>query len=292
MSLKDRSELAVLAALAWADGEVTPEEAEALRRTASRMDLTAEERAELETLLREPVPLDRFEALVGELRRTHPTAEDQRLLLERADGMTRADDRLDPEEERRVAILRAVLEPAEAGSLLGRLRGVLGTAKRSVREAGDAVTTPLRALLERAERDPGGPGRPAREDRARLTLVGLLARRVAPAGGLGAATPAADVRPALQRAMDLSTPEVEMIVAAMRSEERTEADRQRLCAELNRRSDEGERLRVLRGLFAVAAAGGPVTREEESEIRLIANYLWIDPQEFHRVRLEMTGERP
>jgi uncharacterized tellurite resistance protein B-like protein len=62
-------------------------------------------------------------------------------------------------------------------------------------------------------------------------------------------------------------------------------DRQRLCASFNRIATMDERFRLLGCLFAVAKADGRIDEDELREIRLVANYLWIDARSFNDVRL-------
>ena len=267
MSEKARTELAVLAALAWADGEVSSAEAAELRRLSAEAELSPRDAAELEELLTSPVPLDRFEQLAFELRRTHPTAEDRRTALERAARLARADGRLAGEEERQLAILRALLDAGSETSFFHRVRSfVRGT-------RGESLPSPTA---------PGGPLPGA--DRERLTLAGMLAGRVL--AGEPEPEPARATTSLVSAGLSLA--EAEVLLAGIRRD-RHDADRQRLCADLNRRSGEAERRRLLRAIFALAYRAEGVPPAQEREIRLISNYLWIDAEEFHRVRLEVAG---
>jgi tellurite resistance protein len=271
MSEKARSELAVLAALAWADGQVSPEEAAQLRRLAEEVELTSQEASELESLLATPVPLDRFEALVGELRRTHPTVEDRRTMLERAARMVRADGRIDPEEERRLAVLRTLLEPGGEGSFFGRVRAFV----RGTRTAEAVRSSHAAATL-------------SREEEERLQIGGMLVGRILVPG---TASGSAVVPPVILQQAGYSAGEAGAMLAGMQRIGGREVDRQRLCAEFNRLSGEADRLRLLRGLFVLVRSQGGLSAAAEQEIRLISNYLWIDAEEFHRVRLETAGGR-
>jgi uncharacterized tellurite resistance protein B-like protein len=272
MSEKARSELAVLAALAWADGEVSPEESTELRRLANQMELTSQEMSELDRLLAAPAPLDLFERLVEDLQRTHPTVEDRRTVLERAARLIRSDGKVDPAEDRHLMVLRTLLEPGAEGSFFGRVRAFV----RGTRGA------------EPVRRDAGGGVPLTREEQERLTIGGMLAGRV-----LAAAAPSAtDVEAESSLAeIGMSGAGAAAVLAGMRRPDNHAADRQRLCAEFNRRSGEAERLRLLRVIFALVRGHGGLTPAWEAEIRLVSNYLWIDPEEFHRVRLEMAGGR-
>ena len=68
-----------------------------------------------------------------------------------------------------------------------------------------------------------------------------------------------------------------------------DVDRQRLCAEFNRITAMEDRLRLLRAMLELALADGRITPEEEKEIRLIANFLWIEVQDFVETRRSVVG---
>ena len=280
MSRVDAVQAKVLVALAWADGTVSAEEASAIRRWTARRDLTPEEREEVEDLLDEPVPLDRFEASLAELRRLVASRAERAAMVEKAERLVEADGSIDPEETRHLAALRAIMlaedeaaAPSHGGGspLVSRARAALGGFGRRLR-------APILASPAGARATP--------EERERLVLFGLLALRVARAGGATAPADEARARRALAEAADLDATEAGAVLESMRHASTRAGDRQHLCAAFNRVSPEEERRRLLRSLFAVARADGALSREEETEIRLIANYLWIEPQEFHRIRLD------
>ncbi len=50
-----------------------------------------------------------------------------------------------------------------------------------------------------------------------------------------------------------------------------------------------ERLRLLRAMMELAMVDGRLSPEEEKEIRLIANYLWIEVQDFVEIRRTVVG---
>jgi tellurite resistance protein len=53
-------------------------------------------------------------------------------------------------------------------------------------------------------------------------------------------------------------------------------------------SDSEERKGLLDAAFAVAAADGAVGPAELEELRLVSNFLWLDPRDFHAVRARWT----
>jgi uncharacterized tellurite resistance protein B-like protein len=61
-------------------------------------------------------------------------------------------------------------------------------------------------------------------------------------------------------------------------------DRQGLLSEFNRIAEMDARMELLDASFAVAAVDGTVSGTELEELRLLANFLWIDPRDFNAVR--------
>lgn len=303
MSRVDAAQAKVLVALAWADGTVSAEEASAIRRWTARLELTPEEREEVEHLLDEPVPLDHFEASCAELRRLVASREERAAVVEKAARLVEVDGSIDREEARHLAALRAIMlaeddaaAPSERGSegggspLVSRARAALGGFGRRLRADGESLASSLRTLagdLPGSSKAEGARTTP--EERERVTLFGLLALRVVRAGGATFPADEARVRPALAEAAGVDEAGAGAILESMRHASARAGDRQYLCAAFNRVAPEEERRRLLRSLFAVARADGALSREEETEIRLIANYLWIEPQEFHRIRLDVAA---
>lgn len=262
--------LRTLTALAWADGMVTPEESAMLDRAAVAFGLPAREREALVRLRGEPIPLDRFEELARELRALVSSEEERRQVLAQARALVTADQIVAPEESRWLEVLERILGAGETPSLFARVRAVLA----GVRSEG------------------GGAAAPPREDLERRILGGLLARRVLRAGDV--ADPAA-FEAGVGRflaATGLTPGERDEVLATVQRNEARDDDRQRLCASVNRITDHEGRLELLAALFAAGRQVPVNVRAAETELRLIANYLWIEPQEFVRVRSQAVGRAP
>lgn len=74
------------------------------------------------------------------------------------------------------------------------------------------------------------------------------------------------------------------VVRTIRERPAEDLERQHLCADLNRVAEMETRIKLLECLFRVAAVDGQMEESELREIRLIANYLWIDARDFHSIR--------
>lgn len=259
--------LRTLTALAWADGVVTPEESALLDRAAVEFGLPPHEREALLRLRGEPVPLDRFEELARELRSLVSSEDERRQVLAQARALVAADQTVAPQESRWLDLLERILRAGETPSLFARVRAVLAGVRG---EGGGTLATP-------------------REDLERRILGGLLARRVLRAGDV--ADPAA-FEAGVGRflaATGLTPGETDEVLATVQRNETRDDDRQRLCAAVNRITDHEGRLELLAALFAAGRQVHVDARAAETELRLIANYLWIEPQEYVRLRSQTVS---
>jgi uncharacterized tellurite resistance protein B-like protein len=267
MGERETAVLRVLTALAWADGIVTPEEVALLDRAAADLGLTPAERTAFVELRDRPVPLDRFEELARELRAVVTSPEAKREVLELARSLVAADHRVEAEEERWIRCLEQVLIAGEAPSLFSRVRLALAGKRCSV---GSTPRTPA-------------------TERERQLLGALLARRVALAAGAASGEAVAGVVMGFLEARGLGSPERGELLSLVDRHVEQEGDRQRTCASINRITDDAGRLDLFRTLFALGAGAGPRRAEAETELRLVANYLWIDPQDYVSVRGGAAG---
>lgn len=262
--------LRTLTALAWADGIVTPEESAMLDRAAVALGLPAHEREALVRLRDEPIPLDRFEELARELRALASGEKEQRQVLAQARALVAADQKVAPEESRWLDLLERILRSGETPSLFARVRAVLAGVRA---EGGETPAAP-------------------REDLERRILGGLLARRVLRVGGVEdpAAFEAGVGR--FLAATGLTPRERDEVLATVQRNETHDDDRQRLCASVNRITDHEGRLGLMAALFAAGRQVNAGVSAAETELRLIANYLWIEPQEYVRLRSQAVGKAP
>jgi uncharacterized tellurite resistance protein B-like protein len=123
----------------------------------------------------------------------------------------------------------------------------------------------------------------------RLTLFGAVLGRVAHAEAGISRTELTRVRQLLQsRFPRLEASLLDWVAQAVDESASAHMDRQGLLSEFNRVSDSAEREELLDAAFAVAAADNEISEPELEELRLISNYLWLDPRTFNRIRLKWT----
>ena len=292
MAERGRHLLRVLAAVAWSDGELAPEEEAFLRSLGRDLALSAEGSIELERLLSLPVPRDEFDRYAREFEQEVDSPEERRELLRAVETLIGADRVRSPEEIDCLTHLRDWLAEDDAPrvaregawqTLRGSLRGTFIVAAVPLAWAGK-LTQSLTQL--------GGGAQSERIDPTRrefVALFGALVQRVVEADGRIHPSEMESLRSALSTRFGLSEAEVEYVLALIARRAAEGADRQRLCSEFNRVSDAEERMDLVRALFAAARADGEITSAEEMEARLISNYLWVETQEYVRLRREAAG---
>ncbi|MFB3909428.1 MAG: TerB family tellurite resistance protein [Candidatus Eisenbacteria bacterium] len=264
--MNERTEVALvrlLVAAAWADGDLSPQETEYLEGVARDVGLDAAEWAGLRPMLDRPVPIEEAEKLAVDFVTGIPATDRERVLA-RIESLAGADGRRSGGESRLLSRMREAIEAADASAaptVLSRVRGLL---RRTV------------------------PRAPIREDEERFQRALLFAAihfRVILGDGEVAPEETRYLRRQLQDRFGFGTDEAERILGLVRARTLDDLDRQRLCASFNRVSEIEERIALLESLFGGAASDGEIDESELLELRLIANYLWIEAREFHDVRM-------
>lgn len=289
----------VLAAAAWADGRVDPEEANAIKAYMLRAGFDEASMHEVSDLLVSPIPQSQAEELVREFLATMTRDADLQELHDEVEALLRADGEMTDEEERFLAELREALEShSVVDVVLDKMRGLFSFAMGSLRpprrsSAADALRSRVQERVRtRLSGDDADRGDAPELDRA--ALFGALLQKVAVADGHLDEAETRHIEALLSGRGDFSDAEVATIVAALTDEVTPELDLQRLSAELNRVTEHDDRIRLLEALFAVAAADGDVAAAELDTARRIADFLWIDRRTFHEVRLRVvpsSGDR-
>lgn len=302
---RHRALMRVLSAVAWADGDLSREETDAILDLARSFGLSASETAAIEQRLSEPASLEEFETAAREMLLLVRTPEQRGEILREVEALVASDRRHAPEEVRYLSLLREwMLEDksdasdteatAAAAMLLRKAQGIFGGIRRAAVQAVDETRQgPVAAALNAAlQRRPGAGAAglnlsPAR--RAYVVLFGALLDRVMRADGVSRPQEEDRIRWILSESFGFSGLEVQYALDLILAKTAAGVDRQHICAEFNRLTDMDDRLRLLSALFAVGLSDGELSGAEEREIRLIANYLWIETQEYVRVRREAVG---
>ncbi len=272
--------LRLLAAVAWADGQVSPAEEAFLARLLDESGASPEERAAVTALLRTPVSREEFTRQATEFEERVEDPAERRALIEQVERLIGADAQRAPSEIQYLQILRSQLltEPASEAASPARasrsegLFGVFRAARDHARALGASLGLGTAAAAEQSPRE------------EYVTLFGALLHRVAFADGVVSPAEEAKMRELLGSRFGFSPSEVERVVVVAHQRLSAAEGRQRLSAELNRITDMHQRVDVIEALFALAAAGGGPSPQEEEEIRMVSNYLWVETRDYVRLR--------
>jgi len=283
--------LKVLAAMAWADGEVDEEERNRIKILFNRFELDPADRKDVEALLDVPVPFERAVELTKDFASQLVMPGARKELLAELEAMAGAKKDRAPEETELLEHARAILAShTVVDGLVDKLRGVFrplfapgrdsGSPGRLTEYARNSALLRLRDLFhERGwtldERLPAWN---------RVTLLGVLLARVARLGEGRSSEERKVIERVLSERLRMSEPERHVLLAVVEEEETRDTDLQRICSEYCRVSTMKDRLEILDGLFAVASADGRISRDEVEQIHRIADLLWISNPEYLAVR--------
>jgi uncharacterized tellurite resistance protein B-like protein len=280
MTRKELTLAKVLAGAAWADGEIAAAERDWIAGASRELGLTTDEIAEVERILANPLGVAETESLACDfLSAASPRERED--LMRRLEGLFKIDAELHETERGLLSSLRAwETETPDAPSLLSRMRMLVAKA----RPAAAAPSSTFEKITSRV-RVSRTPEKLTPQQHERAVLFGAILYRTAFADGRVDEMELSQLRGLLTAGFNLEEAETGQILSVIRARAAEDMDRQRLCASFNRIATMDERFRLLGCLFAVAKADGRIDEDELREIRLVANYLWIDARSFNDVRL-------
>jgi len=282
--------LKVLAAASWADGRLDNEEVNRIKELMLAYDLQAEDVHEVEALLEAPVSYARCEELTRDLLGMLSTKGEREAVLDEVERIFRADGRIDPEEREVLEGLKGIMEAMNSvDHFMGRITGVFRrvfAARAPGGSPGELTEYLKNTVLQRLDDVSQGGWRTQVEpgNLNRYTLFGAVLGRVADVEDGISDEELAKVRAILADRFGLQPPLLDWTVQAVREASSARMDRQALLSEYNRIADMAQRKALLDAAFAVAAADGTVGKAELEELRLISNFLWIDPRDFADIR--------
>lgn len=281
----------LLIAIAWADGELHPEEETTLKEVLGLLPpMSAREWAVIELYLAVPIGPEERAELLAQTRAHIRGAADRALALEAVDNMLRADGVVKLGEEAVAQEAREALAAVDVSPLaaLGRRIGA-PLQRRPSREAYLELwrTNPVAFYLWAQPNAGDGQERP---ELAVAALAAGVMAQVVRANPTGDETERRVMAAAL--ATDwLATPdEAERIVDAALDITRRDVDYHYLSRELVDRTDEQQRVRLLDTLFAIANAADHVTADELDLIGVIAKRLNLPRQHFIAAKLKIAPE--
>jgi uncharacterized tellurite resistance protein B-like protein len=282
--------LKVLAAAAWADGHLDLEEINRIKELMLRYRLEADGVREVEALLERPVSYEQCEQLTRELMQHLRSPGERDEALAEIGSVLAADGVVDPAERELLESLKGIMDAMTSvdgfmNRITGIFRGAFGN-RRAKSDPGELSKHLKNAVLQRLDDVSAGEWRNEAEVETLNfhTLFGAVLGRVADVEGGISDAELGSIREILAERFELGPPVLDWVVQSVREASDAQLDRQGLLSEFNRVSDSSQRKHLLDACFAVAASDGSIAPEELAELRLISNFLWLDPRDFHAVR--------
>lgn len=290
----------VLAAAAWADGQISPAEQACLKDLmfqlttgASQSDdpISGEEWTRLEMYIDAPVSVEERGRLTADLQAALRHEADRQLVLAALENLLRADGNRSPAEQAAADEIRQAVSGVQTGAL-GRLKGLLQRALRQREQAIAAAPNReadfddyVQNKVYYAVRQQMAEEAPISEAELRkLSLAGGLMAHVANVDQHIAAAEQAAIGAALQREWGLAPAAAQLVAEVALAEISKSLDYYRMTREFFKVTTDDERRRFLAVLFAVAAADGEVSEAESASIQRIARSLSLRQSSFRQAQ--------
>jgi uncharacterized tellurite resistance protein B-like protein len=282
--------LKVLAAASWADGRLDNEEMNRIKELILAYGLEPADVRDVYALLDAPVSYSRCEELTRELLSMLATRAEREEVLHEIEALFRADTDLEEGEREMLVGLRGIMEAMDSvDHFVSRIGGVFKrvfAARDASRDPGQLTRYLKNTVLQRLHDVSGGAWH-SEADAAtlnRYTLFGAVLGKVADVDDGMSEAELARIRALLEERFSIHPPLLDWVVQSVSEAASARMDRQGLLSEFNRIAEMDARMELLDASFAVAAVDGTVSATELEELRLLANFLWIDPRDFNAVR--------
>jgi uncharacterized tellurite resistance protein B-like protein len=299
----------VIIAAAWADGAVSEEEMNELKRLLLRLrqtssgrgvDLTGQQWAQLQMYMELPVDEAERARLVQELSQALSSSDEKRFVVQALRDLAAVDGQVSQQEEVVVAEIEAALQEAGKGRL-GRLGRMFGGGAQITPAAGVAPNRENyfddflrnKVYYNLAQRGRMGEFELQLTDaeQRKLGLAGGLMAKLAHIDGQVSDDELDNMRRAIQRHWSLSDFAAAFVVETALATVNETYDTVRMMTELANIASETERQQFLTALFALAASDGEVGLAEHEEIRFIARGIDLDHEAFIAAKLQAKAAK-
>ncbi len=289
----------VLVAAAWADGELSHDEINSMKRDLLTKipDLSAQQWASVAIYMESPVDDAERARLVQELRARITTPLGKQLVFDALDELVAADGQVSDAERAAVAEVRAAIENGNSAGLgrVSRLfkgRSAPSAAATSApnREdyLDDFVKNRVYYVIRRRLEQGGIAPKLSDAEIRKLSLAGGLMAVVARTNPDVTGDEQAAMLATLQQNWRLNSEQASFLVDVALSQLPGDLDSFRLADAFAAASDYDERGQLVDALFAIAAADHAVNDDEVEKIRIIANTLVLTHQRFIEAKLKAT----
>ncbi|MBE2235234.1 MAG: TerB family tellurite resistance protein [Anaerolinea sp.] len=289
----------VLVAAAWADGELSHDEINSMKRELLTKipDLSAQQWASVAIYMESPVDDAERARLVQELRARITTPLGKQLVFDTLNDLVAADGQVSDAERAAVAEVRAAIESGNSAGLgrvsrlfKGRSAPPPAATSAPNREdyLDDFVKNRVYYVIRRRLEQGGITPKLSDAEIRKLSLAGGLMAVVARTNPDVTGDEQAAMLATLQQNWHLNSEQASFLVEVALSQLPGDLDSFRLADAFAAASDYDERGQLVDALFAIVAADHAVNDDEVEKIRIIANTLVLTHQRFIEAKLKAT----
>lgn len=289
----------VLVAAAWADGDLSNDEINAMKRDLlTRIpNLSTQQWASVAIYMDSPVDEAERARLIEQLRSQITTPVGKQLVFDALDNLVLVDGQVTDEERRVVDEVKAAIEAGSAGGL-GRISRLFKGRNASTPTAAaapnrevyldDFVQNRVYYVIRRRLDEDGIVPKLSDAEIRKLSLAGGMMALVAKTNPQVTADERTSMLATLQQNWRLNSDQAGFLVDVAMSQLPGDLDAFRLADGFAAVSDYDERGRLVDTLFAIAAADGAVNNDEIETIRGMANSMVLTHERFIEAKLKAT----
>jgi uncharacterized tellurite resistance protein B-like protein len=289
----------VLVAAAWADGELSHDEVNSMKRDLlTRIpNLSTQQWASVAIYMESPVDEAERTRLVQQLRSQITTPLGKQLVFDSLDDLVAADGQVGEEERRAVEEIRAAIEAGNTAGLgkVSRLfKGRSAPAPAAIQGPNrevfldEYIQNRVYYVIRRRLDQAGVAPKLSDAEIRKLSLAGGMMAVVARTNPQVAEQEKAVMTSTLQQNWRLNDEQATFLVDVAVSQQPADLDSFRLADGFAAVSDYDERGQLVDALFAIAAADGAVNNDEVETIRGMANALVLTHERFIEAKLKAT----
>ncbi len=278
--------LKVLTAIAWADGEITNSELNVLKSFYRKFDLTKAQIKELDPYIRAPLPKKEQEELFKQMIAELNSPEDKIEIMQALQSMAQADLNIDEEESQLIEQFTFWLaETTFTKRSFGKIRNFLkATLFKPRREKNPELVRYFKErILKKIEIKTAKNRQKSALDEEtlyKICLLGTLLASVAHVDETIDKNEKKVLKKILAERFSFAAGEIKVLLQVVEEQALEGFDFYEAATEFNLHFTQEERLALVDGFFAVAAADGDISHDETEEIRRITKALRVSHKQF------------
>lgn len=295
-SLKNMTLLKALAAIAWADGEMTESEKNILKRFYRKFNLTQKQMDSLKPYLLSPVSKEEQNRLLEKLAHDFGSQQDRDQVVAQLEEMAHADNNLRPPERE---LLEDFAKHLKKSSITKRTAGKIrnffeATIFKPAHEKNPALEQHFRnQVLKSVELKTGGDISKMKLNEDELyfiCLFGTLLASVAHVDEEFHEEEKKALKRSLKKHFEFTPKELDLLLEVVDEQARRGFDFHEVTQEFNKLYSYNDRVNTVDCFFAVAAADGAISHEESEEVRRITKALRIPHSAWKDAKMRVLNE--